>query len=309
MTVTLNHRTETVDGLAWHWVEAGDGDPVVLLHGIPESWNCWQHQIPTLATQFKVYAFDLKGYGLSDKSDGDYTMNNVARELIACLDHIGIDRFRLAGHDWGVAISDHICDQIPQRVERYMRCCLSLHNYDPRNSLHHIWNAHNPEAAARLMEKAEAYVRVWFDSSCKPGLRPDEAEIAEIIAEFAHPGIGSAVPRYFRDIPKTRPVDYSKFTMPVVQVHGEHDPRQPVEYCRGMEDHIPGLEAILVLDSGHFVTRERPLEMTQALMWFFNSMLGAGLPIFERSRHYGLPTRPVNPLPENWGVNSFARDG
>ena len=305
----LTHRTESVDDVAWHWVEAGDGDPVVLLHGIPESWQCWKHQIPTLATQFKVHAFDLKGYGLSDKADGDYSMHNVAAELIRCLDHIGVNRFRLAGHNWGVAIGDHVVDQIPSRVERYMRCCLSLHEYDPRNSLHHIWNARNPEAAARLMQKAAAYVRVWFDSSCKPGLRPDEAEIAEIAAEFAHPGIAEAVPRYFRDIAKTRPVDYAKFTMPVVQVQGEHDPRQPIDYCRGMEDHLPGLEAILVLDSGHFVTRERPREMTQALMWFFNSMLGAGLPIFQRSRHYGLPTKPVKPLPETWGVNSFARDG
>jgi len=305
----LTHRTESVDDVAWHWVEAGDGDPVVLLHGIPESWQCWKHQIPILATQFKVHAFDLKRYGLSDKADGDYSMHNVAAELIRCLDHIGVNRFRLAGHDWGVAIGDHVVDQIPSRVERYMRCCLSLHEYDPRNSLHHIWNARNPEAAARLMQKAAAYVRVWFDSSCKPGLRPDEAEIAEIAAEFAHPGIAEAVPRYFRDIAKTRPVDYAKFTMPVVQVHGEHDPRQPIDYCRGMEDHLPGLEAILVLDSGHFVTRERPREMTQALMWFFNSMLGAGLPIFQRSRHYGLPTKPVKPLPETWGVNSFARDG
>lgn len=304
----LTHRTETVDNIAWHWVEAGDGDPVVLLHGIPESWSCWKHQIPALATQFKVYAFDLKGYGLSDKAEGDYTMNNVAAELVRCFDHLGIDRFRLAGHDWGVAISDHVVDQIPDRVERYMRCCLSLHEYDPRNSLHHIWNAHNPEAASRLMQKAEAYVRVWFESSCKPELLPDEAEIAEIVAEFTHPGIAEAVPRYFRDIPKTTAVDYSKFTMPIVQVHGEHDPRQPVDYCRGMEEHLPGLEAVLVLDSGHFVTRERPREMNQALMWFFNSMLGSGLPLFERSRHYGLPTRPVNPLPESWGVNSFGRD-
>lgn len=304
----LIHRTETVDDIAWHWVEAGDGDPVVLLHGIPESWSCWKHQIPALATQFKVYAFDLKGYGLSDKTEGDYSMNNVAAELIRCLDHLGVDRFRLAGHDWGVAISDHVVDQIPDRVERYMRCCLSLHEYDPRNSLHHIWNARNPEAATRLMQKAEAYVRVWFESSCKPELLPDEAEIAEIVAEFAHAGIAEAVPRYFRDIPKTTAVDYSKFTMPIVQVHGEHDPRQPVDYCRGMEEHLPGLEAVLVLDSGHFVTRERPREMNQALMWFFNSMLGSGLPLFERSRHYGLPTRPVNPLPESWGVNSFGRD-
>ena len=75
---TLNHRSETVGGVTWHWVEAGDGDSVVLLHGIPESWQCWIHQIPTLATQFKVYAFDMKGYGQSDKAEGDYTMNNVA---------------------------------------------------------------------------------------------------------------------------------------------------------------------------------------------------------------------------------------
>ena len=235
-------------------------------------------------------------------------MNNVAAELISCLDHLSINRFRLAGHDWGVAIGDHVVDQIPNRVERYMRCCLSLHEYDPRNSLHHIWNSKNPEAAARLMQKADAYVRVWFDSSCKPGLRPDEAEIAKIVAEFAQAGTADAVPRYFRDIPKTKTVDYSKFKMPVVQVHGEHDPRQPIDYCRGMEEHIPGLEAILVLDSGHFVTRERPLEMTDAMMWFYNSMLAPGLPIFDRSRHYGLPTRPVNPLPESWGVNSFSRN-
>ena len=85
---TLKHQLETINGVTWHWVEAGDGDPIVLLHGIPESWQCWIHQIPTLATQFKVYAFDLKGYGQSDKAEGDYTMNNVAAELISCLDHL-----------------------------------------------------------------------------------------------------------------------------------------------------------------------------------------------------------------------------
>ena len=83
-------------------------------------------------------------------AEGDYTMSNVAAELIRCLDHLSVDRFRLAGHDWGVAIGDHVVDQIPNRVERYMRCCLSLHDYDPRNSLHHIWNSKNPEAARTL---------------------------------------------------------------------------------------------------------------------------------------------------------------
>jgi pimeloyl-ACP methyl ester carboxylesterase len=305
--INVTHHERIVNGSKWHWAEMGEGDPVVLLHGIPESWECWIHQMPKLATQFRVLAFDLKGYGLSDKDEGEYSGNAVAAELLACLDDIGIDNFRLAGHDWGVLVGDHIINHAPERVERYVRCCLSLHTYDARNSLHHQWNGENPEAATRLMSKAEAYVRVWFESSCKPELRLPESEIMDIAEQFARPGVAQAVPRYFRDIRLSTPVDYAKFTMPILYVHGEHDPRQPVEYCRGMEEHLPGLEAILVLDAGHFVSRERPQELTDAMMWFYNSMLGAGLPLFERSRHYGLPTRPAEPR-AGWGVNAFAVD-
>ena len=304
----IRTKSSTVNGIKWHWAEAGDGDPVILLHGIPESWKCWKHQIPKLATQFKVYAIDLKGYGLSDKKEGDYSMNNVASEILDLLDHLKISSFRLAGHDWGVAISDNIIDQAPERVERYIRCCLSLHAYDPRNSLHHQWNSENPDLAARLMNKPDAYVRVWFESSCKPDLIPDEKEIKEIVDDFSHQGTGDAVPRYFRDIPKNKPVDLSKFTMPILYLHGEHDPRQPIEYCVGMEDHLPGLQAILVLDSGHFITRERPKQTTDAMMWFFNSMLGSGLKIFDRSKELGLPTKPTKLPLKSFGVNSIKFD-
>jgi len=291
----------------WHWVEMGSGDPVVLLHGIPESWRSWHHQIPVLAKQFRVLAFDLKGYGQSHKTDGDYTGNGVATELLAILDSIGVRDFRLGAHDWGVMIADHLCNLVPDRIVHYVRCCLSLHSYDPRNSLHHHWNATYPDAAARLMKNADAYVRVWFNSSCKRETCPDEDELRLIIEEFSYPGVGEAVARYFRDIRKAKPVDYSRFTMPVLYVHGEHDPRQPIEYATGMENHLPGLEAVLVLDCGHFVPLERPRELGQAMMWFYHSMLGGGLPIFERSRHYGLPTKPIGRR-EAWGVNPARLD-
>jgi len=130
------HHTEQVNGLQWHWVEMGakDAPAVVLLHGIPESWRCWRQQMPTLSGQFRVIAPDLKGYGQSDKSEGDFSGSNVAREVVGLIDHLGIDSFHLAGHDWGVMIADNICNQVPERVERYVRCCLSLHTYDARNS-------------------------------------------------------------------------------------------------------------------------------------------------------------------------------
>ncbi len=303
--IEVKHNFRIVGGVKWHWVECGDGDPVVLLHGIPESWQSWKHQIPKLAMQFRVIAIDLKGYGQSDKKDGDYSMSNVASEIIALLDTMGVVSFRLAGHDWGVAISDNIIDQIPDRVERYVRCCLSLHNYDPRNSMHHQWNSLNSEKAAKLMNKSEAYVRVWFESSCKPELLPKESELKEIIDEFSYDGVGDAVPRYFRDIPKSKKVDLKKFTMPILYIHGESDPRQPIEYCKGMEEYLPGLEAILVLDSGHFISREQPTQTTNAMVWFFNSMLGSGLSLFDISRRYDLPTKPSTPPEINFGVNSL----
>ncbi|MDB3896897.1 alpha/beta hydrolase [Alphaproteobacteria bacterium] len=300
----LKHHFTKISGQEWHWVEQGAGTPIVLLHGIPESWQCWKHQIPSLARQFRVIAPDLKGYGKSGKKDGDYSMTHVAGEVLSLLDEIGVDYFHLAGHDWGVAISDNIISQASHRVKRYIRCCLSLHTYDPRNSLHHQWNAENHQEAAKLMNRAEAYVRVWFESSCKTELLPQEQEINEIIEEFSEPGTGDAVSRYFRDIRKSKPIDLSKFTMPILYIHGEHDPRQPIEYCHGMEEHLPGLQAILVIDSGHFVTRERPRDVTNAMVWFLNSMLASGLPIFERSRHYGLPTRPVKEPETSFGVNA-----
>ena len=302
MSDGFDHHTARVGDLDWHWVEMGQGPAVVLLHGIPESWQCWRHQMPTLATQFRVIALDMKGYGRSDKKEGDFAASTVARETLALLDHIGVGDFHIAGHDWGVMVADNICSLAPERVERYVRCCLSLHAYDARNSLHHQWNGRFPDKATALMRNADAYVRVWFDSSCKPETRPSEQEMAEIVREFAYPGVAEAVPRYFRDIRKSTPVDYTRLTMPILYIHGEHDPRQPIHYARGMEEHLPGLEAILVLDSGHFVTRERPREVTDAMMWFFHSMLAAGLPLFDRSRHHGLPTRPVREA-EGWGVN------
>lgn len=303
----LIHFNETINGVRWHWVEAGAGDAIVLLHGIPESWQCWRHQMPLLSTQFRTVALDLPGYGQSDKQEDEYTGNNIASKVLAFLDSLKIDQFRLAGHDWGVLVGDHICDLASQRVTQYVRCCLSLHRYDARNATHHHWNATHPEAFARLLANPEAYVRVWFDSSCKQETRPSDTEIQEIIAEFSYPGIPEAVSRYFRDIRKSRPVDYTKFTMPVLYVHGEHDPRQPIEYARDMEQHVPGLEAILLLDCGHFVTRERPEETAQAMMFFFHSMLASGSRLFDRSRQYGLPTMPAKPRPA-WGVNPARLD-
>ena len=68
-----------------------------------------------------------------------------------------------------------------------MCVALSLHNYDPRNSLHHQWNGQFPELVTELMKNSDAYVRVWFDSSCKPETKPSESDIRMVIDDFSYP--------------------------------------------------------------------------------------------------------------------------
>lgn len=292
----VTHHIKKIGGITWHWVEMGSGEPLVLLHGIPESWYCWNNQIPILARQFRVLALDLKGYGETSKEDGDYRTTTCASEILKLLDELNIQKFRIGAHDWGSPIADRMCEQQPDRVVQYVRASISVHRYDVRNSLHHLRLNKDPGGGAKLMTHPGTYVKVWFDSSCWPETHPSEAEIGRITTEFSRPGTAEAVVRYFRDIGNVSPMDYSRLTMPVLYIHGEHDPRQPIEYVRGIEDHIPGLEAVLLLECGHFVTHEKPAEVSNAMLWFFNYMLAPGVSLFHRSRAFDLPTRPKERL-------------
>ena len=107
--------------LRWHYVEAGKGETIVFLHGLPESWYSWHHEMESFQSDYRVIAIDLKGYGQSDKADGNYHPRNVADEIIALLDKAGVKQFNLVSHDWGSAIADYVAGGHPDRVIRYVR--------------------------------------------------------------------------------------------------------------------------------------------------------------------------------------------
>ena len=133
----LQHQFIEAAGLTWHYVEMGEGKPLVLLHGIPESWYCWRYQIEPLSKHFRVIVPDMKGYGQSDRSEGDYTVANVAKETVAFLDAIGVDKFNLTGHDWGGAVSLAIAAQYTDRIIKYAHMSTPTLRYDPTMAPHH----------------------------------------------------------------------------------------------------------------------------------------------------------------------------
>ena len=165
------HREEQNNGVRLHWVEAGEGPPVVLLHGFPEFWWGWRRQIQPLADAgFRVIAPDLSGYNLSDKPHGAAACRIQA--LVAGADalvrHSGAERAHVVGHDWGGIIAWWPAMTAPERVDRLA-----------------ILNAPHPKAFRREIRTPGQLRRSWYAMAFQLPALPEMAIRAR---GFAHAG-------------------------------------------------------------------------------------------------------------------------
>lgn len=117
MTV-ITHHTIRANGIRQHYLEAGSGPPVVLLHGFPETSYAWRHQIPPLSRHYRVIAPDLRGYGETDKPASGYDKRTMAQDLVALLDALEIGRIALVGHDRGARVATRFAKDHPGRLDR-----------------------------------------------------------------------------------------------------------------------------------------------------------------------------------------------
>jgi pimeloyl-ACP methyl ester carboxylesterase len=114
----VSHRTVDLGDVRIHVAEAGEGPPLVLLHGWPQHWWAWRRLIPRLAERYRVLAPDLRGWGWSSAPAGDYAKSALAADIVSLLDAEGLERVRVIGHDWGGYVAFLIALQQPERVER-----------------------------------------------------------------------------------------------------------------------------------------------------------------------------------------------
>src|SRR4051812_44700855 len=117
-TDTFTSRYVDAREVRLHAVVGGDGPPLLLVHGWPESWYAWRMLMPALAQDFQVVAVDQRGMGLSDKPVAGYDTGTLAGDLVALMDTLGHQRFAVVGHDTGFAISYALAADRPDRVER-----------------------------------------------------------------------------------------------------------------------------------------------------------------------------------------------
>lgn len=115
---TFVSHTVRANGIRQNFIDAGNGAPVVLLHGFPETNYAWRHQIPVLAANHRVIAPDLRGYGETEKPATGYDKRSMAQDIVALLDTLGIDKVALVGHDRGARVATRLAKDHPQRVDR-----------------------------------------------------------------------------------------------------------------------------------------------------------------------------------------------
>ena len=135
----VTHRFVDVRGARLHVAEAGDGDPVVLLHSFPQHWYAWRHVVPLLAGQYRLIIPDWRGFGWSQAPPRGYDTASRAADILALMDALGLDRVRLVAHDWGAHAAFVTALQAPDRVS-HLLAVNAAHPWLPqRRLLPQLW--------------------------------------------------------------------------------------------------------------------------------------------------------------------------
>ena len=254
--------TADLDGLTVAYRRAGQGEPILLLHGIPTSSRLWDFVGPDLAGDFDVIAPDLVGYGRSDKPlDRDVSVSAQAGLMPALMDALRIDRATVVGHVIGGAVAQILTVRQPERVAR-----LGLVDSVCFDS----WPIPQMTALKRAAPLVGKLPPGWIFTALGSVLERDLPERAResLQASLAvwdrSPDTLAAFLRNVEALDSSHTeaiaADLGKIDVPAHVVWGAADPFQRPEWAPRLRDAIPGATLRLV-DSGHFVPWERPDEL------------------------------------------------
>jgi len=258
----VEHEFVDAGGLRTHVALAGEGPPVLLMHGWPQHWYLWREVIPRLAPHARVIAPDFRGFGWSDVPRSGYEMDQLKRDMLALLDELGVRELSIAGHDWGGFVGCLLALDHPERVKSF----LALNVIPPwpardRRVLRDAWRLiYMPLLACpglgRRLGRAVA-ARGLRDSGLPDGdveafvsrFRGERGRVTErVYGSFIRSLPGFARGRY----------SASDLRVPSRLVFGTRD---PVLTARAAEDAAAQTELLeleLVPDAGHFVVDEKP---------------------------------------------------
>ncbi len=272
------------DGVRLHYVARGKGPVVVLLHGFPDFWYGWRHQIGALADAgFRAVALDLRGYNLSQRPAGvsAYALDRLAGDVAAVASTLGGGRAHVVGHDWGGAIAWRVAARHPEVVARLA-----------------ILNAPHPRRFVELLRTPGQALRSWYTGAVQVPVVPElllgargrallhatwtsmhrpgaftAADHAAYDAAFSSPGALRAALAYYRAAARRPRQTFDAdgapggdvVRAPTLVVWGEDDPALLRSNADGLEPWVADLRVVRVPGAGHFVQADAPAVVNEAL--------------------------------------------
>jgi pimeloyl-ACP methyl ester carboxylesterase len=286
---TVNQRRLQANGLEMHLAEAGpaSGRPVVLLHGFPDSWKLWRHQVAALADAgHRVLAPDLRGFGQTARPAAvkDYKLRALVADVTGLLDELGVERAAVVGHDWGAALAWRVAMFAPDRVQRLVAVSVghplagvAAGLPQRRLSWYVLWFLF-PGVAERVLPADDwALYRRWIWGDVQPGQDPD---LDRQLTDLSRPGALEAGLNWYRanndpaEFPADDPTRYSlpSVACPTLGVWSSDDPTLSEAQMTGSDQFVTGpwryqrLEAV-----DHWVPVHAPDRLNRLLVEFLGS--------------------------------------
>jgi pimeloyl-ACP methyl ester carboxylesterase len=275
--VTHGYATSEA-GIKIHYASLGKGPLVVMIHGFPDFWYTWRHQMDALSDRFQIVAIDQRGYNLSDKPKGveNYDLKLLVEDVAAVIKHLGRDKATIVGHDWGGIVAWQFAMNLPQMTENLV--ILNLPH--PNGLLRELKS--NPEQIANS-EYARAFQRgspkdpnIFFGNpmtaQTMSGWVRDAAARKRYVEAFEKSDFDAMLAYYKRNYPATSgpdaaaPPPLPKVKAPVLMFHGLEDRALNKNGLSGTWDWVEkDLTLVTIPGAGHFVQQDAAELVTSTL--------------------------------------------
>jgi pimeloyl-ACP methyl ester carboxylesterase len=280
--VKISHHTVEANCIRQHYLEAGDGPPVVLLHGFPETSYAWRFQIPELARKYRVIAPDLRGYGETDKPATGYdkrTMANDLRELMQVLD---IPKIALVGHDRGARVATRFAKDFPYLLDRLVvmdnvPTRIVSREFNGRLAKSYwffIFNQVPDLPEALISGREDLWLRHLFSDWCYNPLAIDGEAFDTYVKAYRRPGALRGAMSDYRAIGEDVAQDLvdadQKIACPTLALWGEdfHAVGRMFDMKQVWEEMASNLSVAPIPRAGHLPQEEQPELVNAALLDF-----------------------------------------
>jgi pimeloyl-ACP methyl ester carboxylesterase len=279
-----------IGGVRLHYAQAGEGEKlVILLHGFPEFWYSWRHQLAALSDEYTLVAPDMRGYNLSDKPDcvEEYQMDKLVDDVAGLIRYLGHRRAAVIGHDWGGAVAWAMAQKHPEMLWKVGSLQVPPAQARRKNvsfrqllASWYMFFFQIPFLPEWLMRRGdfallEGKLKSVSDSNNLQEQVFSEKDIAEYKTSWSQPRALESALNYYRAnfsrmfLRNTSAASAEKIKVPSLFIYGEQDPFILPETVRGIGEFIDApFEEFFIPTSGHWVQQEAAETVTQILREF-----------------------------------------